>query len=122
MQDPVALIRWYSEFGGGIDSGPSTVDEVDKVWSGGLEGKLGGVTPSNPDTGAKKEKIKRSKSEAQRDQEDEEGASEVHPTNTEGGEDDTNPIRWKSEFHRVLCRVCEKGGGTDQGRLQEGQL
>jgi hypothetical protein len=34
------------------------VDEVDKVWSGGLEGKLGGVTPSNPDTGAKKEKSK----------------------------------------------------------------
>jgi hypothetical protein len=57
-RDPVALIRWYSEFGGGIDSGPSTVDEVDKVWSGGLGGKLGGATPSTPDTGSKKEKSK----------------------------------------------------------------
>jgi hypothetical protein len=25
-RDPVALTRWYSEFGGGIDSRPSTVD------------------------------------------------------------------------------------------------
>ena len=33
-RDPVALIRWYSKFGGGIDSGPSTVNKDDKVWSG----------------------------------------------------------------------------------------
>ena len=33
-RDPVALIRWNSEFRGGIDSGPSTVDKDDKVWSG----------------------------------------------------------------------------------------
>jgi hypothetical protein len=64
-QNPVALIRWYAEFGGASGAGPSTVDEVDKVWSVGTPGKGGtskkgdgAIVPGTPPSSAKREKSK----------------------------------------------------------------
>ena len=60
-RDPVALIRWYSEFGGGLQAGPSSVDDVERAWSqvGGTAG--GGRPPKGKGEKAGEKELDRAK-------------------------------------------------------------